>query len=122
MGALHFVFCLAACSLAHASRPPSRWPCNHLEPWASRADAPPHAPYVTENTARGYIRELPRKYARGATIADVPRARETGIAGEALGGRYFLEVPVQRAPVPQSILDYAKRHKVTIRDIAGREY
>jgi RHS repeat-associated protein len=77
---------------------------------------------IQEETAMKYIRELPNKYPRGARIQDVPNAREAGIAGDELQGIYYLEVPVQDAPIPQRVLDFAERHKVTIRDISGREY
>jgi len=77
---------------------------------------------VQAETARKYIRELPKKYPVGATISNVPSTRAAGIAGNKLRGDYFLEVPVQRNPVPQSVLDFATRHKVYIRDITGKEY
>lgn len=77
---------------------------------------------ITEKSAKGYIAELTQEYPRGAAIADVPSNRATGIAGKELEGTYFLEVPVQRAPVPQAILDYARRHDVRIRDVNGRVY
>lgn len=77
---------------------------------------------VQEETAMRYIREIPSKYPRNAVIADVPRMRKAGIAGEPLRGNYFLEVPVQRAPIPPRVLDYAELRKVTIRDISGYEY
>lgn len=77
---------------------------------------------VQEATAMKYIREIVRKYPRGAVIADVPSTRRMGLAGKKLEGAYFLEVPVQRAPVSQRILDYARKYRVTIRDIAGHEY
>jgi len=77
---------------------------------------------IQEQSAMRYIRELPNKYPAGVRILDVPNARKAGIAGRKLEGTYFLEVPVQNAPIPQRLPDYADRHKVTIRDIAGREY
>ena len=69
-----------------------------------------------------YIREIVRKYPRGAVIADVPSTRRMGLAGKKLEGAYFLEVPVQNAPVSQKILDYARKHDVYIRDVLGNVY
>jgi RHS repeat-associated protein len=77
---------------------------------------------ITEKSAKGYIAELTQKYPRGAAIADVPSNRAEGIAGEQLRGQYFLEVPVQRTPVPQAVLEYATSRGVFIRDITGRRY
>ena len=31
----------------------------------------------------------------------------------------YLEVPVQQKPIPKSVLDYAKKKKIKIRDING---
>jgi len=77
---------------------------------------------IQERTAMRYIREIPRKYPRGAVIADVPTTRRVGLAGDVLQGDYFLEVPVQRMPIPQSVLDCAEKLKVKIRDITGHEH
>jgi RHS repeat-associated protein len=75
---------------------------------------------IQEKTARAYISELPRKYPRGATIANVPSNKD--LVGKRLEGQYFLEVPVQRAPIPQSVLNHAKKLDVRIRDITGNIY
>ena len=48
--------------------------------------------------------------------------RRMGLAGKKLEGAYYLEVPVQSGPVSQKVLDYARKYRVTIRDIAGHEY
>lgn len=77
---------------------------------------------VQEATAMKHVREIVRKYPRGAAIADVPSTRRMGLVGQELRGRYFLEVPVQNTPVSQKVLDYARKYRVTIRDIAGHEY
>lgn len=77
---------------------------------------------VQEETAMRYIREIPSKYPRNAVIADVLSMRKAGIAGEPLRGNYFLEVPVQRAPIPPRVMGYAKKQKVAIRDIQGYVY
>ncbi len=77
---------------------------------------------VQEATAMKYIREIVRKYPRGAVIADVPSTRRMGLAGKKLEGAYYLEVPVQRGPVSQKVLDYAEKWDVTIRDVTGRTH
>jgi hypothetical protein len=77
---------------------------------------------IQEQSAMRYIRELPKKYSAGARIQDVPSNRQTGIAGRLLEGTYFLEIPVQRGPIPQRVLDYAKKMNVRIRDVSGYIY
>ena len=79
---------------------------------------------VTSQTAIGYITEAATKYAPGRTIANVPTARERypGLIGRPLTGRVYLEVPVQRLPVPRVVLDAANDARVIIRDINGHEY
>lgn len=74
---------------------------------------------VQDATAMKYIREVVRKYPRGAVIADVPSTRRMGLAGKELRGQYFLEVPVQNTPVSQKVLDYARKYEVYIRDVMG---
>ena len=32
----------------------------------------------------------------------------------------MLEVPVQKAKIPANVLDYAKNHRIMIRDIKGK--
>jgi hypothetical protein len=75
---------------------------------------------ITENTAESYINEAVTKYPPGATIADVPSSGS--LAGSTLQGQVILEVPVQTAPIPQSILDAASKAKVIIRDVTGHRY
>ena len=77
---------------------------------------------IKESTAVGYIDEIERKYAPGSVIADTPRNRELGIVGQRISGPKVLEIPVQRKPIPPSILDYATKHKVIIRDVNGKVY
>ena len=67
-----------------------------------------------------YIQELPTKYAPESPIANVPSAGD--LAGRRLHGQMFLEVPVQKRPVPRRVLDAAKRAEVKIRDINGLPY
>ena len=45
-----------------------------------------------------------------------------GQVGTRLDGRLVLEVPVQTAPVPRAVLDFATEHEIVIRDIAGKVY
>ncbi|HEV2070072.1 MAG TPA: hypothetical protein VGR26_09790, partial [Acidimicrobiales bacterium] len=68
-----------------------------------------------QRTAMGYVRELPRKYAPGTPIADVP-STPTALRGKKLAGDMILEVPPQRRPVPHAVLDEAGRLRVTIRE------
>jgi hypothetical protein len=75
---------------------------------------------VKEATAIGYINELPKKYAAGTTIPDVPSARN--LAGTELTGDMYLDVPVQTHPIPQAVLDAAKAADVQIRDTNGKVY
>ncbi|MCL2849661.1 MAG: hypothetical protein FWE61_06420 [Micrococcales bacterium] len=85
---------------------------------------------IAESTAREYINEAVRLYGPnrpGITIADVPTTRSQlagypGAIGRALDGNLVLEVPVQRQPVPESILRHAAESRVTIRDVDGNIY
>lgn len=77
---------------------------------------------VQESTAKGYIDSLRNKYKPGQLIKDSPRNRELELGGKRLKGEHILEVPKQENPVPQSIIDHANAHNVTIRDVEGREY
>ena len=75
---------------------------------------------IQEQTALGYINEIPAKYAVGATIASVPSSGQ--LAGQLLRGQYVLEVPVQVLPVPPPVLTGANNAGVLIRDSYGRVY
>jgi hypothetical protein len=66
-------------------------------------------------TAKGYINELVKKY--GDQMTD-SRKLEKQIPTKEL--EKVLEVPPQREPIPQDILDYAGRMKVEIREISGK--
>lgn len=81
---------------------------------------------VQENTALGYIDEAVTKYGPrtdGITIADTPANRtklgdQAGkLIGEQLEGQLVLEVPIQDAPIPQTILDHAAIRGVEIRQV-----
>jgi hypothetical protein len=78
--------------------------------------------FADVNTVIGHFQEFGLKYRKGATIADVPSARNSGLAGKVLQGDYVLEVPVQRYPVPQIILEEAAKRGVLIRDVTGKVY
>ena len=44
------------------------------------------------------------------------------IAGKPLKGKMILEIPPQNGPLDRQLLQYAARHKVTVRDTAGKVY
>mgnify|MGYP000984198675 CR=1 FL=1 len=84
---------------------------------------------VGEKTAIGYLKELSEKYSPGSVIADVPSNRvgaNAGIfeenGGKTLRGQMILEVPVQKEPVPEKVLDYANEHRIKIRDTNNKIY
>lgn len=84
---------------------------------------------ITERTAFGYLRELEQKYRPGTRIAQTTRNDEKftaaglpDVPGQALYGRMYLEVPVQKQPVPDAVLAEARRLKIRIRDEAGTVY
>ena len=75
---------------------------------------------VQESTAVRYINEISAKYPVNGVVADVPSSGD--LSGQLLRGQYYLEVPVQAGPIPQSVLDAANRQGVLIRDINGKVY
>lgn len=44
------------------------------------------------------------------------------LAGDTLEGRMFLEVPVQKKPVPNNVREYATDNDIIIRDEKGKVY
>ena len=55
----------------------------------------------------------------------MPSSRKQGIdvdGGAKLPRPLVLEVPVQKAPIPQAVLDHAAANKVEIRDVTGKRY
>ena len=82
---------------------------------------------VSDETAIRYPKELEDKYAPGSIIADVP-SNKTGVnrdifevnQGDKLKDRMILEVPVQKYPVSETVLRYAAKEKIKIRDTEGR--
>jgi hypothetical protein len=79
---------------------------------------------IKEETAIGYLSAIVRKYSPGEEIADSPRNRDEypSLVGESLDGILVLEIPVQRADIPRSILEKAAELGVTIRDSEGKEH
>jgi RHS repeat-associated protein len=75
---------------------------------------------IQEQTGIGYVNELASKYAAGSPIASVPSSGT--LAGQELVGDLILEVPAQIQPIPQSVLNAAKKANVTIRDVNGTIY
>lgn len=69
---------------------------------------------IKPETAKSYINEIDAKYAPGTAIK----------GGGKLFGDEILEVPVQKAPIPEELLKYAdgKNPPVIIRDVTGHEY
>jgi hypothetical protein len=78
---------------------------------------------IQETTGVNYLNEMVKKYNPDAVIANVPSTIKMGLTpGQRLGGNMFLEVPVQKAPIPQSILDKATNLDIKIRDVNGKIY
>lgn len=77
---------------------------------------------INADTAKRYIDEAVAKYrprTEDITIADTPANRiqfadQPDLIGKKLEGKLTLEVPTQKAPIPQDILDYASLHDVAI--------
>ncbi len=65
-----------------------------------------------------YYQEFPTKYPNGAAIS----AKTGPLAGQKLVGKYVLEVPVQKMPIPERLLKEAKARGITIRDHKGTVY
>ena len=84
---------------------------------------------VSEETAIHYLKELSDKYAPGSIIADVPSNR-TGLnkgifevnQGRDLKGKMILEVPVQKKPIPQNVINYADKLRIKIRNTNNKLY
>lgn len=77
---------------------------------------------ITDKTATAYIAEIGAKYPVGAKLSNVPTNVENGLVGQTLKGRYILEVPVQRKPIPIAYIEKADRAGVLIRDVKGKVY
>ncbi|MFD1425826.1 DUF4244 domain-containing protein [Kroppenstedtia sanguinis] len=83
---------------------------------------------IQYQTARDYMNEFLMKYSPGTEIRDVPTQRpgsghqNADLAGDTLEGRMFLEVPVQKKPVPNNVREYATDNDIIIRDEKGKVY
>ena len=84
---------------------------------------------VSEETAIRYLKELSDKYAPGTKIADVPSnisGANAGIFkannGKVLDGQMILEVPVQKEPIPQNVINYADKLRIKIRNTNNKLY
>ena len=84
---------------------------------------------VSEETAIRYLKELSEKYAPETKIADVPSnisGANAGIfkenRGRTLRGQTILEVPVQKKPIPQNVINYADKLRIKIRNTNNKLY
>ena len=84
---------------------------------------------VSEETAIRYLKELSDKYAPETKIADVPSnisGANAGIfkenRGRTLHGQMILEVPVQKKPIPQNVINYADKLRIKIRNTNNKLY
>lgn len=79
---------------------------------------------IKPESFKDYLREIRQKYKAGTKIPDTPKARAEypQLIGKPLKGKYYLEVPVQSAPVPEWALKEAANHGVIIRDVQGFVY
>jgi hypothetical protein len=79
---------------------------------------------IKPESFKDYLREINQKYKAGTKIPDTPKARAEypQLIGKPLKGKYYLEVPVQSAPVPEWALREAANHGVIIRDVQGFVY
>jgi hypothetical protein len=76
---------------------------------------------IEEATGVKYIGELRSKYPANAKIAKVA-STPPYLRGQRLQGQLIMEVPVQTGPIPQAVLDAARRSGVLIRDVFGKVY
>jgi len=75
---------------------------------------------ITEATATNYTREAVNKYPAGAAVTNVPSSGDLG--GSLLKEKNILEIPPQAKPIPQSIIDTARKSGVVVRDTNGMVY
>ncbi|MCW0422622.1 hemagglutinin repeat-containing protein [Xanthomonas sacchari] len=76
---------------------------------------------ISEDAAKGYIREAVKKYSYGTEIADV-KSTASELKGTTLQGKLILEVPEQKSGIAQSLIDYARNMGVEIRDVSKKVY
>lgn len=94
----------------------------------------PTNPGLTSSRARRRSSAISRTRRGSRTCASYPRstrpargvltypAPATRLRGGRLEGKMFLEIPVQKGPIPQSVLTEATRLDIRIRDVTGRVY
>ena len=71
---------------------------------------------VKESTGIGYLNESQKKYPSGAIITDSPFNPKV-LRGKTMTGNLILEIPEQKGPIPQSVIDYANNKGIIIRDV-----
>ncbi|UYK80687.1 hypothetical protein NG829_20540 [Xanthomonas sacchari] len=76
---------------------------------------------ISEDAAKGYIREAVKKYSYGTEIADV-KSTASELKGTTLQGKLILEVPEQKSGIAQILIDYARNMGVEIRDVSKKVY
>ena len=67
------------------------------------------------------MNELQKKYPSGAIITDSPFNPKV-LRGKTMTGNLNLEIPEQKGPIPQSVIDYANNKGIIIRVVNGKEY
>ena len=67
------------------------------------------------------MNELQKKYPSGAIITDSPFNPKV-LRGKTMTGNLNLEIPEQKGPILQSVIDYANNKGIIIRDVNGKEY
>ncbi|MPZ93907.1 MAG: hypothetical protein GEU96_03130 [Propionibacteriales bacterium] len=79
---------------------------------------------ISDETAKGYLSSIDRKYSAGKIIADTPRNRSVcpNLIGRPTIGLVILKVPVQDRPIPDSVLNRANELDIQIRDTEGTRY
>ena len=80
-----------------------------------------HLASVIESTGLGYLNVLQKKYPSGAIITDSPFNPKV-LRGKTMTGNLNLEIPEQKGPILQSVIDYENNKGIIIRDVNGKEY
>jgi hypothetical protein len=76
---------------------------------------------VKAATVIRYLQQAYNYYRPGTIIAPV-KSTLAALRKQPLKGQLFLEVPIQKKPIPKQILEKAQSLHIVIRDVAGREY
>ncbi len=83
---------------------------------------------IAEDTAKGYLDEIAKKYKPNTKIkqsaSNLDGGKNAGIFDKTdkLDGQMILEIPPQKNPVPQNVIDHARNKDIIIRDINGTIY